>query len=401
MKKNLFLAGLLAMGLATFTACSDDDNQKTIPEGIADVNFQEDQTNVTRENLTNWVQYSVQVANLLTKDASDLNKYWSEDYNGEPYAEQFKNPGQGKTYASYSNCVQQIIEGCADIANEVGTAKIGDPRDLWENGKYEDAVYAVESWYSFHSIQDYSNNIRSIRNAIYGSRDGQQAASSIAAYLQANNPSLYNSIVTKINTAINAIETLDDPLRSHLGSKKVPVAQDACAALESALTNDLKPVMMAASEDDLKPIIVDYTDKVVLPTYAELLAKNTELNTAIRTVANTAKAYKDGEKSVANLNQAFRDAAAAWMAARTPWETSEAFLFGPVADKGLDPNMDSWPLDVDALKNKLASGNFDDMTWDGEFNEDDETISAVQNVRGFHTLEFLLFYCGNPRTLSE
>ena len=401
MKKNLFLVGLLAMGLATFTACNDDDNEKTIPEGIADVNFEEDQTTVTNENLTNWVQYSVQVANLLTKDATDLEKAWSEDYKGEPYAEQFKNPGEGKTYASYSNCVQEIIEGCADIANEVGTAKIGDPRDLWENGQYEDAVYAVESWYSFHSIEDYSNNIRSIRNAIYGSRNGEQAQNSIATYLLAHNPSLYNSIVTKINTAIHAIETLDAPLRSHLGSTKVPVAQDACAALENALTNDLKPVMMDADENDLKPIIVDYTDNVVLPTYAELLEKNTALNTAIRNVANTATAYKAGEKTVADLNDAFHDAAEAWMAARTPWETSEAFLFGPVADLGLDPNMDSWPLDVEALKNKLASGNFNDMTWDGEFNEDDEQISAVQNVRGFHTLEFLLFYNGNPRTLSE
>ena len=402
MKKNVFLVALLAMGLTTFTACDEENNEKTIPEGIADVNFEEDQTAVTDANLTNWVQYSVQVANLLTKDASDLKNAWTDSYNGgDAYSEQFKNPGTGKTFASYSNCVQQIIEGCADIANEVGTAKIGEPRDLWEKGSYKDAVYAVESWYSFHSIDDYTNNILSIRNAVYGTRNGEQAAQSVASYLKANNVSLYNSLVTKINTAVNAIQGIKSPLRSYLGSNTVLAAQNACSALEKVLTNDLKPVMMAASEEDLKPIIINYTDNVVLPTYADLLADNTALNTAIRTLANTAGEYQAGTKTVADVNQAFKTAAAQWITAREPWETSEAFLFGPVADKGLDPNMDSWPLDVDALKNTLASGRFDNLTWEGEFDENDETIAAVQNVRGFHTLEFLLFYNGTPRTLSK
>lgn len=402
MKKNVFLVALLAMGLTTFTACDEENNEKTIPEGIADVNFEEDQTAVTDANLTNWVQYSVQVANLLTKDASDLKNAWTDSYNGgDAYSEQFKNPGTGKTFASYSNCVQQIIEGCADIANEVGTAKIGEPRDLWEKGSYKDAVYAVESWYSFHSIDDYTNNILSIRNAVYGTRNGEQAAQSVASYLKANNVSLYNSLVTKINTAVNAIQGIKSPLRSYLGSNTVLAAQDACSALEKVLTNDLKPVMMAASEEDLKPIIINYTDNVVLPTYADLLADNTALNTAIRTLANTAGEYQAGTKTVADVNLAFKAAALQWVTAREPWETSEAFLFGPVADKGLDPNMDSWPLDVDALKNTLSSGRFDNLTWEGEFDEDDETIAAVQNVRGFHTLEFLLFYNGTPRTLSK
>lgn len=402
MKKNVFLVALLAMGLTTFTACDEENNEKTIPEGIADVNFEEDQTAVTDANLTNWVQYSVQVANLLTKDASDLKNAWTDSYNGgDAYSEQFKNPGTGKTFASYSNCVQQIIEGCADIANEVGTAKIGEPRDLWEKGSYKDAVYAVESWYSFHSIDDYTNNILSIRNAVYGTRNGEQAAQSVASYLKANNVSLYNSLVTKITTAVNAIQGIKSPLRSFLGSNTVLAAQNACSALEKVLTNDLKPVMMAASEEDLKPIIINYTDNVVLPTYADLLADNTALNTAIRTLANTANEYQAGTKTVADVNLAFKATAAQWITAREPWETSEAFLFGPVADKGLDPNMDSWPLDVDALKNTLASGKFDNLTWEGEFDENDETIAAVQNVRGFHTLEFLLFYNGKPRTLSK
>ena len=41
---------------------------------------------------------------------------------------------------------------------------------------------------------------------------------------------------------------------------------------------------------------------------------------------------------------------------------------------------------------------YDDLDWsDGDSEED---ITAAQNVRGFHTLEFLLFKNGNPRTVQ-
>jgi len=94
-------------------------------------------------------------------------------------------------------------------------------------------------------------------------------------------------------------------------------------------------------------------------------------------------------------NLAFAKACEAWLEAREPWEQSEAFLFGPVDALGLDPNMDSWPLDQAAIVNILKSGNFNDINWgDGD---SDEAIEAAQNVRGFHTLEFLLFKDGQPR----
>lgn len=49
------------------------------------------------------------------------------------------------------------------------------------------------------------------------------------------------------------------------------------------------------------------------------------------------------------------------MVAREPWEKSEAFLFGPVDAMGLDPNMDSWPLDQASIIQILNSGNFNDL----------------------------------------
>lgn len=385
MNKKVLFGVMMTLGVC-FTSCSKDSEIVSIPEGTANVSINEDDTQVTASNVTNWTQYAVQVANLLAKDASTLKNAWLVDYkNNGPYAEQFMNP-EGSEFKSYSGCVQQIIEGCADIANEVGTAKIGEPRDLWESGKYTEAVYAVESWYSYHSIDDYSNNILSIRNAFNGTCDGSEATSSIAAYLKKNNSALYEQAKSEINTAYNAIKSMAAPFRSHIGNSSVTIAQKACAALESTLTNKVKPVLVGGAEQDLKPIIENYVNAVVKPTYEQLVERNIALNNAVRALANNPS------------TQAFEVAADAWMKAREPWEMSEAFLFGPVADLGLDPNMDSWPLDAAALKNILNNGKFDALEWEGEFDEEDETIGAAQNVRGFHTLEFLLFYMGQPRS---
>ena len=86
---------------------------------------------------------------------------------------------------------------------------------------------------------------------------------------------------------------------------------------------------------------------------------------------------------------------------REPWESSEAFLFGPVTDLGLDPNMDSWPLDQAGIVKVLSSQAWKDMEWTGDFDEDNTEIAAAQALRGFHTLEFLVFRDGKARTLND
>jgi hypothetical protein len=287
-------------------------------------------------------------------------------------------------------CIEQLIDGCIDIASEVGTSKIGDPYDLYVSGKTTEALYAVESWYSWHSRDDYSNNILSIRNAYYGSRDGSVAKSSLASLMAANNATLDTNVRSAIESAKNAILSIPQPFRNHINSSEALTAMSACANLEDVL-NNLKSYLQNHSsvnqDDQLSPIINNYVDVVVLPTYKDLKEKNEALYNAVQALA--------ASPSDANFTKACN----AWLAAREPWETSEAFLFGPVDALGLDPNMDSWPLDQDEIVKILNSGNYDNLTWsDGD---DDDAIEAKQGVRGFHTLEFLLFKNGNPRTLND
>ena len=384
MKKNIFAMGLLALSLG-FTAC-DNEDEKEFPEGTSEVSIDEQDIEVTSANINTWTQYAVAVANLLAKDASDLNSAWSKAYKGgEAYAQTFKS--FGGEYKSASACVQQIVDGCIDIAGEVGTSKIGEPRDLWEHAKYTEAVYAVESWYSWHSIDDYSNNIQSIRNAFNGTRNNTEATHSLASFVKAKDAALYGTVKGRIDAAYNAIKSMAAPFRSHIGNASVTVAQQACADLVEVLEKDLTAFISNHSDDELGLIVENYVDQVVLPTYADLENKTNNLKEAVVALRNNPS------------SSTFKRAANLWIDAREPWETSEAFLFGPVADLGLDPNMDSWPLDVDAIEEVMKSGHIESLIkWEGDYDEEDANIEAVQNVRGFHTLEFLLFRNGKART---
>lgn len=383
-KHLLAVLGLTCASALAFSACSDNDEPKSDNGG------KDDSANLdyTEANAASWGNYMVQVASLLRTDANSLYDAWTVSYNGgRDFASSFK-AHNGGDYSSALSCVEQIIEGCADIANEVGTAKIGDPYKLYTSGDRKSALYAVESWYSWHSREDYSNNILSIRNSYFGSLDGNVNANSLSALIASVRPELDSDVKSAITTAYNAILSIPQPFRNHINSAEARQAMSACADLEEVLSRDLKSAVNTLGSDSrLQSIVDNYVDAVVVPTYKSLKEKNELLYRAVLDFKNSPSDDK------------FASACNAWLTAREPWEKSEAFLFGPVDALGLDPNMDSWPLDQDNIVQILNSGNYDNMNWsDGD---DEDTMGAAQAVRGFHTLEFLLFKDGQPRKVKN
>ncbi len=385
MKKNFLLSfsALLCASAMTLTGCSNNDDPK--PEdnhdNAATLDYNE-------KNAASWGNYMQQVAILLQMDSNTLYEAWTSSYEGgAPFATSFKLHNGGD-YSSALSCIEQIIEGCADIANEVGTAKIGDPYNLYISGDQQAALYSVESWYSWHSREDYSNNILSIRNSYYGSLDGTISPKSISALIATENAELDNEVKEAISNASKAILAIPQPFRNNINSAESRFAMTACADLEELLSVDLKSQVNKLGNDSRYQDIVDnFVDAVVIPTYKSLKERNEALYQSVVKFKNS--------PSDAN----FANACNAWLEAREPWEKSEAFLFGPVDALGLDPNMDSWPLDQDNIVQILNSGNYDNLDWsDGD---DDDTIEAVQSVRGFHTLEFLLFKDGQPRKIKS
>lgn len=379
MIKNVMM--FMAACTLTFgmTACSSDKNDDNNTEiDITDPNNLDYSASYAEQ----WANYMVTVSGLLADDADELYNAWK---NG--YADIFKNHNS-EEYKSAIDCVEQILDGCIDIASEVGSAKIGDPYNLYMSGKTTEALYAVESWYSWHSRDDYRNNIYSIRNAYYGSRDGKVNANSLSALLAAKNAELDTKAKQKIQAAADAIYAIPQPFRNNINSKEASAAMTACAELEDFIENELKPYFTANVNDDatLDPVIKQYVDQVVLPTYNQLAVLNDALDAAV----------KQFKQNPSNAN--FTACANAWLEARQPWEQSEAFLFGPVDELGLDPNMDSWPLDQAQIAQILKSQAFNNLNW--KEGESDEKVEKAQSLRGFHTLEFLIFKDGKARTVN-
>lgn len=235
----------------TITAVADSDDP-------ADIQYNNDAANWK----ANWASYMTRVASLLASDANTLYKDWSVSFDGgQSFASQFKLHNSGD-YKSGINCIEQILDGCADIASEVGETKIGDPVAKKQSGNHTEAVYAVESWYSWHSRDDYTNNIISIRNSYYGNlfNGGPDEiesstknfetvnANSLSALVAKYNPALDNQVKAAIKKAAVAIQAIPQPFRDNILCEETEEAMEACAELEDIITNKLKPYLINSTK---------------------------------------------------------------------------------------------------------------------------------------------------------
>ena len=128
--------------------------------------------------------------------------------NGLSFGDNLKKAGVsgGKsTFATLKAAIAQVLsddEGsCVGISNEVGTAKIANP---FANG---DVSY-VESPYSYNSIPDFRDNIRSIRNIWLGSTDKTANTYSFHAFFASVNKENVNKSIE--NGYVNAITAISN-----------------------------------------------------------------------------------------------------------------------------------------------------------------------------------------------
>lgn len=155
------------------------------------------------------------------------------------YGENMLNAGKaGSTYPSWTAAMQAILQGSSDIADEVGTSKIGKPNSG------EDVTY-IESPYSYNSITDFYDNIVSIQNAYYGGIAGNRdEARSLHAFFSKNKPELDKKIVDAIDKALAEIGTgekdpgtgMKFPFVNNITDASVKEAISACADLVKVLS---------------------------------------------------------------------------------------------------------------------------------------------------------------------
>ena len=153
------------------------------------------------------------------------------------YGEELENAGlPGNTkYKSQMAAFEEILTGATDIADEVGNSKISDPCNSGN-------VLDVESWYSWNSITDFTDNMRSVRNAYYGTLDGSISKNSVSAYIAGKNSALDTKLKSAIDLAIKEVAAMPTPFRQHLTFEENQAAIDACNALKDALDEAIELV---------------------------------------------------------------------------------------------------------------------------------------------------------------
>jgi uncharacterized iron-regulated protein len=130
----------------------------------------------------------------------DIAEHLNNNSNYKNFASRMKDASAYQ--GSFAAAVSQISDGAIDIAGEVGETKIASP---FATGRVEE----VESWYSWHSLDDYQNNIQSIKNAYLGGiNNSTRTPVSLSAYVAQKNSQLDAAIKAQIEDCIAKIAAI-------------------------------------------------------------------------------------------------------------------------------------------------------------------------------------------------
>ncbi len=170
----------------------------------------------------------------------------------------------------------------------------------------------------------------------------------------------------------------------------VAVATMMTCSFSACSDNDDPTPDTGTSETDAKfeAIAKQYLDHTVYVTYKNLADETEQLVKDLQALKSS--------KTDANVKATCET----FLEARAWWEKSEAFLYGAATDFGIDPHIDSWPLDLDGLQTALknteqveAMGGEDGDIYAGE--------KLGNSLLGFHGIEYILFEDGSPKSVSK
>lgn len=168
-------------------------------------------------------------------------------------------------------------------------------------------------------------------------------------------------------------------------------------SLASIALSAVLPAFMACTKDDpqfgdddatalaLKAVVEQYVPNVVYKTYGNLADASEKLYNQI-TALKSSETYSQSD---------IDGICATFLEARQYWELSEAFLYGAATAYGIDPHIDSWPLDKDKLAKSLSNAEtIADLDKEGAGAVDEVGAASL----GFHGIEFIFFRDGRNRT---
>lgn len=156
------------------------------------------------------------------------------------------SPSSNTGYQSWQGTMNQIfVGGCSNICAEVADQKLGQAYRVatGQDNPTEDSKDYIESPYSHRSFTDYQDNIYSIKNSLYGTRDinaTTPAENSMLSLLKKMNYPGYNNLINALNAAIQALETAKNSGKSFVeepGAQRVKDCIDAVDKLDKEINN--------------------------------------------------------------------------------------------------------------------------------------------------------------------
>ncbi|MBO4666343.1 MAG: hypothetical protein J5612_05660 [Paludibacteraceae bacterium] len=135
-------------------------------------------------------------------------------------------------------------------------------------------------------------------------------------------------------------------------------------------------------EEAFQKAVTPYVNNTVVATYSAMADAGIALKEQAEQIVEKVEKGEDYSDLMA-------EAGASWRLMRKHWEQSEAFLYGPAAAHNIDPHIDSWPLDFNAMNALLHDADrMKAIEEEGGSYVGDKLGYAL---KGFHAAEYLLF----------
>ena len=164
-----------------------------------------------------------------------------------------------------------------------------------------------------------------------------------------------------------------------------------CTAMLAGCQKEPLKEGLTANQKEMKLVVEQYVPNVVYSTYKALADETQGLYELLAAAsAKGVEALTDNDMNAI---------CSKFLSARKYWEQSEAFLYGPATTFGIDPHIDTWPLDVEALALSLSNTAQMQML-EGEDGIAYAGAKLGAELLGFHGIEFILFRNGRNRTAA-
>lgn len=151
---------------------------------------------------------------------------------------------------------------------------------------------------------------------------------------------------------------------------------------------------VSEKEQAMQAITNQYVNNVIFPIYQSLASQT---STLFDQLVDAKSKFRAGTLTQGDIDKICNT----FIAARSAWESSESFLYGAATDFGIDPHIDTWPLDRTALAKALSSAEIIEDLDDLEDGGIDNARALVgEQQLGFHGIEFIIFRDGKNRSLA-